>query len=52
MKSRQFQEFIFFQFITVTVDLLDQYSIFDCDLVFEKRNFIGMDLLLVIVFSS
>ena len=29
----------FFQFITVRVDVLDQYSIVDCDSVFEKRNF-------------
>ena len=39
MKSRQFFEFISFQFITVTVDVLDQYSIVDCDSVFEKRGF-------------
>ena len=52
MKSRQFLEFVSFQFITVTMDMLDQYSIIDCDSVFEKRNFTGMDMLLVIVFSA
>ena len=36
MKSRQFLELISFQFITVTVDMLDQYSIVDCDSIFEK----------------
>ena len=39
MKSRQLMEFVSFQFITVTVDMLDQYSIVDCDSVFEKRSF-------------
>ena len=38
MKSRQFLEFVSFQFIAVTIEMLDQYSIVDCDLVFEKRN--------------
>ena len=37
MKSRQFLEFVSFQFITVTWDMLDQYSIVDSDSVFEKR---------------
>ena len=39
MKSRQIMEFISFQFITVTVEVLDQCSIVDCDSVFEKRSF-------------
>ena len=29
----------FFQWIIVTVDVLDQYSIVDCDSVIEKRSF-------------
>ena len=39
MNSRQFLEFISFKFITVTVEVLDQYSIIDCDSVFEKHSF-------------
>ena len=39
MKSRQFLEFVSFQFIIVTWDMLDQYSIVDCDSVVEKRSF-------------
>ena len=39
MKSRQFLEFVSFQFIIVIVDMLDQYSIVGCDSVFENRNF-------------
>ena len=39
MKFKQFLEFVYFQFITVTVDMLDRYSIVDCDLVFEKHSF-------------
>ena len=39
MKSRQFMEFVSFQFIIVTVDMLDQYSTVDCDSVFKKRSF-------------
>ena len=39
MKSRQFLELISFQFITVTEEVLDQYSIVDRDLVFEMHNF-------------
>ena len=39
MKSRQFLEFVSFQFIIVIVEMLDQYSIVDCDSFFEKNNF-------------
>ena len=36
----------------MTVDVLDQYSIVDCDSVIEKHNFTRLNLLLVIVFST
>ena len=39
MESRPILEFVSYQSITVTVDVLDQYSIVDCDSVFEKRRF-------------
>ena len=45
-------ELISFQFITVTVEVLDQYSIVDCDSVFRSATSTGMDMLLVIVFSA
>ena len=32
-------EFVSFQFIIVTVEMLDQYSIVYCDSIFEKHNF-------------
>ena len=52
MKSRQFMEFISFQFITIIVEMLDQYSIVDCDSVLRSAASTGMDMLLVIVFSA
>ena len=36
----------------MTVDVLDQYSIVDCDSVIEKHNFTRLNLLLVTVFSA
>ena len=50
IKSRQFLEFVSFQFITITWDILDQYSIVDCDPVVRSTTSTGMGLLLVIVF--
>ena len=50
MKSRKILEFIYLQFITSTVEVRDQYSIVDGYL--RSVASIGMDLLLVIVFSA
>ena len=36
----------------ITVDVLDQHSIVDCDSVIEKDNFTRLDLLLATVFSA
>ena len=42
----------FFQGIIVIVDVLDQYSIVDCDFVIEKHSFTRLNLLLAIVLSA
>ena len=34
------------------MDVLDQYSIIDCDYVIKKHNFTRLDLLLATVFSA
>ena len=39
MESRPILELVSYQSIIVTMDVLDQYSIIDCDLVFEKCSF-------------
>ena len=53
MKSRQILEFVFSQFIAITVGVLDQFSIVDCDAVFFLEHiFTRLDLLLAIVFSA
>ena len=52
MKSRQILEFIYLQFIIVTVEVLDQYAIVDCDSVLRSAASTRMDMLLVIVFSA
>ena len=36
----------------MTVDVLDQYSIVDCDSVIEKHSFTRLNILLVIVFYA
>ena len=50
MKFRQFFGIRFFQGIIITVDVLDQHSIIDCDSVIKKHNFTRLDLLLATVF--
>ena len=53
MKSRQILQFISSQFIAITVGVLDQFSIVDCDaVVFLEHNFTRLDLLLATVFST
>ena len=52
MKFKQFFGIHFFRGIIVTVEVLDQYSIVDCDSVIEKHIFTRMDLLLATVFSA
>ena len=53
MKSRQILEFVSSQFIAITVGVLDQCSIVDCDAVFVlEHNFTRLDLLLATVFFS
>ena len=53
MKSRQILEFVSSQFIAITVGILDQCSIVDCDAVFFlEHNFTRLDLLLATVFFA
>ena len=52
MKFRQFFGIRFFQGIIVIVEVLNQYSIVDCDYVIEKHSFTRLDLLLATVFSE
>ena len=42
----------FFQGIIVTVEVLDQYSLIDCDSVIEKYSFTRLDFLLATVFFA
>ena len=53
MKSRQILEFVSSQLITITVGVLDQFSVVDCDAVFFlEHSFTRLDLLLTTVFFA